>query len=110
MPDDRKVVALLKFFWLKGTVTRPEIGRMLGRKGPGYIAGICRRNKIAPWPTVSKETRRNRTCQFPTKELPKGEFVQCGARTEPEHPHVCKRHRQLAWPLKEELPEDPSVL
>ena len=111
MASKAKLVKLLQFLRQHGKVTRIEAGKMVGKKR-NTIARLCYDHGIAPWPRYSKAELRNRPCQFPVKELPNDGFEICGRRTEPEHPHVCKHHRALTWPLPPPKPEpiDPVLL
>jgi hypothetical protein len=102
MPDDPRVVALLKALLAlivasAAKLTRTETGTILGLTR-GQVAGICDRNGIAPWPTFRAKERRGRTCQFPVGEPGVHGFRVCGEKCAPGHQFLCVVHRNTKWP------------
>jgi len=96
MADNPLVVALLRELCDEALVTRTEAGRMVGLNR-NQIAGICKRNSIAPWPHISKEIIRKRDCCFPVGQPGTPEFHLCGKRKAPGHSLVCAEHEGKKW-------------
>lgn len=98
MPDNPAVVALLREFAFEASITRPEVGHLLGMT-TGQMAGIHNRNvkKIGSWPTLNADRRRNRGCQFPTGAPGMETFDVCGKPRAPGHALCCKAHKGMRW-------------
>lgn len=96
MPDNPHIVALLKEYKDEVSVTRTEVGRMVGMTR-GQIAGICNRHDIKPWPKILKHVVRNRSCQFPIGRPGTEEFHLCGKRKAIGHSFLCEEHRGERW-------------
>jgi hypothetical protein len=95
MADNPLVVALLKEFCDEASITRTEVGTIIG-KNRNQIAGICDRNGIVPWPHIPKRVLENRGCQFPRNIPDTSEFAICGMfRT--SDPLVCNDHKGKVW-------------
>ena len=95
MPDNPNVVALLKEFKNESSITRTEVARIVGRKR-GYVAGICHRNGIAPWPRLLPHVFQNRGCQFPLGIPGTETFRLCGMFREGD-PLLCNEHKKAVW-------------
>ena len=64
MPDNPLIVALLREYAAEASITRPEVGKMLGMT-VGQIAGIHHRNikQTGTWPALDPQRKKNRCCQ-----------------------------------------------
>lgn len=96
MPDNPNVVALCKEYKDEASATRTEVAKMLGKKR-GFIAGICRRNGITPWPLIPKVVQRNRSCQFPAGHPGTEDFHLCGKRRDIGNSLLCTGHIGKVW-------------
>ena len=96
MADNPLVVELLKEYKDEASVSRTEVGRILG-KTRNYVAGICDRNDIKPWPKIPKNVVARRDCQFPIGEPGSKEFHLCGKRKAPGHSLLCEEHERSKW-------------
>lgn len=95
MANNPLVVELLKELKDEASITRTEVATLLGKER-GYVAGICKRNGIAPWPHIPKQVLENRGCQFPRNTPGTPEFTICGMfRT--GDPLVCSDHKGKVW-------------
>jgi hypothetical protein len=102
MSDNPLIVALLKEYKDEASLTRTEVGRIIG-KTRGQVAGICHRNGIAPWPLVPKEVTQNRSCQFPIGKPATEEFHLCGKQKAPGLSLLCSEHERQKWVPKCEV-------
>ena len=108
MADNPHVVALLAYFAQETTITRPEVSKLLGKKGVGYVAGIHHRDHlkgkkevIGQWPSIDKGRKSKRRCQFPIGTPLEEGFHLCGA-TRNKDPLVCDGHIGNVWIPPEE--------
>lgn len=95
MASNPLVVALLKEYKDEASITRTEVAKILGKKR-GYIAGICKRNGIKPWPAIQKRVLDNRGCQFPINRPGTPEFHICGMFRSSDK-LVCGEHTGKVW-------------
>lgn len=95
MADNPLVVALLKELKDEASITRTEVGILLGKER-GYVAGICRRNGIEPWPQIPVRVLQNRGCQFPLNQPGTEDFRICGMFRENDS-LVCNEHKGVEW-------------
>lgn len=103
MADDKALVALLKEFACEASITRPEVGKLVG-KTLGQIAGVHNRNKktIGTWPEIDPTRKKNRRCQFPLGTPGTDSFHLCGKDRAPGNTLVCAGHSRMTWkPPKE---------
>ena len=96
MADNPLVVQLLIEFKNEASITRTEVGRIVG-KTRGQIAGICNRNNIVDWPQIPKLVRLNRCCQYPVGTPGEEGFHLCGKRKAPGHSFLCIAHEANKW-------------
>jgi hypothetical protein len=96
--EEAAVVYWLRFYKRLGLVTRAEVGVLLG-KTDAELADICDRYDIVPWPKVSDQIKRKRTCCFPLTARGDIKTLLCCAPTDPEDGFVCKVHAESKIPL-----------
>ena len=96
MPDNPLLVALLQEYKDEASLTRTEVGRIVG-KTRGQIAGVCNRQGIKPWPSIPRAVTRNRYCQFPIGIPGSAEFHLCDKRKAPGHSLLCNEHENKKW-------------
>lgn len=98
MADNPALVALLKEMAAEASITRPEVGVLVG-KTVGQMAGIHNRNvkTIGTWPTINAERRKNRRCQFPLGMPGTNDFHLCGCERARDDSLRCKTHKGKTW-------------
>ncbi len=95
------LVELFKYYAQESSITRPELGTLLG-KSVGEMAAFHRDHNeaIGPWPRPMKKRIENRRCQYP-EGLPGFEdFHLCG-RMRTGNPLVCDIHEDKIWTIPE---------
>ncbi|MDB5225554.1 MAG: hypothetical protein JWL87_506 [Candidatus Adlerbacteria bacterium] len=96
--DRPLLVKLLAEYAKEESVTRPEVGRIVGMT-LGAIAGIHNRYKkeIGPWPHLDKNRKKNRGCQFPIGVPGTTKFHLCGNKLSESQKLVCTEHEDVIW-------------
>jgi len=98
MPDNPVVVQLLREYAFEASITRPEVGMILGQT-VGQMAGIHNRNTrvIGTWPILDPKRKSNRRCQFPLGTPGSEDFHLCGDVRADDDLLLCKKHRGMKW-------------
>ncbi len=96
MPDNPNVVALLKEYKNESSIKRPEVAKILD-KTIGYVAGICNRHGVKPWPKPLAHVLQNRLCQFPIGCPGTEKFHLCDQPKAPGHGFLCEEHKDTFW-------------
>lgn len=98
MTDNPHIVALLKEFASEASITRPEVGILVGLS-VGQVAGIHNRHtqKIGMWPKLDPTRRANRRCQFPIGMPGTKDFRTCGEMRAQGDSLCCPVHKGMEW-------------
>lgn len=95
------LVELFKYYAQESSITRPELGKLLG-KSVGQMAAFHRDHEksIGSWPRPSKIRIQKRKCQYP-EGLPGFEDFHICGRTRSGDPLVCDMHKGKTWSIPE---------